>query len=299
MRSLIENFTENKYEFYLNEPLKKHANYRVGGPADLLIFPNSLKQIQEIVATVAKTPYKLSVIGKGSNILISDEGIRGVVIKLDKMDNFKQIQDDIFSLESGCSMVFLAMKFAKLGFSGFEFASGIPGNIGGSIYMNAGAHGSDMCKIIQEVTSISKHGEIKIRPFDKLFFKYRWSMFHENDEIILACKIKLQKANPQEVKNKVKMFRTIRTSKQPYDLPSCGSVFKNPPNLFAGELIELCGLKGYWHGGARVSNRHANFIVNENNASAQDIYELIQIVKKEVYKNFQIQLQTECRLINF
>lgn len=124
-------------------------------------------------------------------------------------------------------------------------------------------------------------------------------MFHENDEIILSCKVSLNKGDSEQIKEKVKLFRTVRTSKQPYDLPSCGSVFKNPQNLFAGELIELCGLKGYHHNGAQVSNKHANFIVNTGDATAQDIYELIQIVKKEVYNNFQVQLQTECRLINF
>lgn len=299
MKKLISLFEEKGLEFYLNEPLKKHANYRVGGPADVLIFPKSVDEVKIIVGEVSSTPFKLTVIGKGSNILISDDGIRGIVLKLDRMEEKLDLGNGLFQLDSGCNMVPLAMYFAKKGYSGFEFASGIPGNIGGSVYMNAGAHGSDMCKIITEVTSITKHGEIKVRSIDKLLFKYRWSMFHENDEIILSCKIKLNESEVELVKNKVKMFKTVRTTKQPYDLPSCGSVFKNPENLFAGELIELSGLKGYKHGGAQVSTKHANFIVNTGDATASDIYELIQIVKREVYKNFEIQLQSECRLINF
>lgn len=173
MKNLINQFENKGYEFYLDELLKKHTNYRVGGPADVLVFPKNIEEATQIISLVANSPYKLTVIGKGSNILISDEGIRGIVIKLDRMANFEMIEDGLFSLEAGCNMVPLAMKFAKQGYAGFEFASGIPGNIGGSIYMNAGAHGSDMFKIIEEVTSITKHGEVKIRSKEKIFYKYR------------------------------------------------------------------------------------------------------------------------------
>lgn len=174
MKNLINQFKLSEYEFYLDEPLKKHANYKVGGPADLLIFPQNIDEIIDIISLVSQTPYKLTVIGKGSNLLISDEGIRGIVIKLDRMNScIKLNEEGLFSLDAGCNMVPLAMQFAKEGYAGFEFASGIPGNVGGSVYMNAGAHGSDMFKIIEEVTSITKHGEIKVRSKEKIFYKYR------------------------------------------------------------------------------------------------------------------------------
>lgn len=301
MEKLINNFKSNDIEFYIDEPLMKHTNYKVGGPADILVYPKSIKELQNILIEVDKTPYKFTILGRGSNILISDWGIRGVVLKLDKINSIIECKDkkNQFELFAGASMVSIAVDFAKKGLTGMEFASGIPGNIGGSIYMNAGAHGSDMEKIITEVTSITNHGEIIVRDISQINFRYRWSMYQDNNEIIISCKVKLEQDDINETRNRVKRYRSVRTSRQPYDLPSCGSVFKNPENLYSGELIELCGLKGYSIGGAQVSTKHANFIVNTGNAKSSDIYKLIKLIQEEVYKNFEIKLQPECRLINF
>ena len=173
MEKLSKIFKDNNIELFIDEPLKKHTNYKVGGRADMLLYPKSVEELKLILSEVDRTPYQLTILGRGSNLLISDHGIRGIVIKLDNLNAVKKIDDVTYELESGVSMVSVSVDFAKKGLTGMEFASGIPGNVGGSIYMNAGAHGSDMQKVLIEVTSITKHGEIIVRSKEQLDFKYR------------------------------------------------------------------------------------------------------------------------------
>lgn len=275
---------------FQNEPMKKHTTFRTGGPADFLVTPTSEKEMIECL----KLDVKKTIIGNGSNLLVKDGGIRGLVIQTTKLNNITVDKDEI-KAESGALLSRIANIAKDNSLTGFEFACGIPGTIGGAVAMNAGAYGGEMKDVILRTRYADENGnvfEITNHEFD-----YRKSFFTGKNLIILASEIGLQNGDKEEIENKMKEYMTARNSKQPVNMPSAGSTFKRPVGFFAGKLIEDSGLKGYTIGGASVSTLHAGFIVNNGDATSKDILDLISYVQDKVYENYSVKLETEVKII--
>ncbi len=280
-----------------NEPMKKHTTFKIGGTADWFLVPQNKTQLKELVLKVKEQKIPFFVLGNGSNLLVGDNGIRGVVICLGKqMDNI-EICGTECCVESGALLSKTANATQRAGLSGLEFASGIPGSVGGAIFMNAGAYEHEMKEIIKTVEYMDKNGEIFTISNEKCDFGYRTSIFSKNDYIVLSAVLSLKEDSPEEIKKRMDDYTNRRTSKQPLEKPSAGSVFKRPAGYFAGALIEKSGLKGYQIGGAQVSEKHAGFIINTGNATAKDVLDLVEHIKKVVFENFGVMLETEVKMI--
>ena len=249
---------------YLNEPMKKHTSFKIGGPAECFIKIKTIEQLNEVLKYVKKENVKLTVIGNGSNILVSDKGIDGIVIKIEIEKIQQEIQNGkiILTVGSGIKLGALAQKLLKEEIAGFEFASGIPGTIGGAIRMNAGAHGSEMKDIIKTVTYMDRDGKIYRITNEQAKFEYRKSLFTTKNYIILETEIQLAKGNLKEIKEKMTEYANYRKERQPIEYPSAGSTFKRGEDFITAKLIDECGLKGYQIGGAQISEKHAGFIIN-------------------------------------
>ena len=282
-----------------NEPMSKHTSFKVGGNADYFIEINSDKNVINKISKFANENHiKLTIIGNGTNILVSDNGIRGIVLKL-KVDTSYNICDDYIEVSAGVQNAYVANIMLNNEMTGFEFASGIPGTIGGAIVMNAGAFGSEMKDILYEVSGIDLNTH-KIFNFNNndCQFSYRTSIFQNNPNLfILSAKIKYSQGNREDIKNLMNEYKEKRLSTQPLDKPSAGSTFKRGDGFITAKLIDEAGLKGYSIGGAMVSTKHAGFIVNTGSATAKDIEELIKYVKDEVYKKFNKKIEEEVRII--
>lgn len=292
-------FAHKKYPhstFRLNESMAKHTTFRLGGVADLFILPANMAEFISIISDLSSYNIPISMIGNGSNILVSDDGVRGVVFSTKKSFDHVSVTDDTLIVGAGLSLTSASKIASKHSLSGLEFASGIPGTIGGGIFMNAGAYGSEMSDIVEEVTAINCRGEIIKFSKENLKFSYRHSVFHEKDLFILEAKLKLCVAAPTDIEKKVATYLLQRVSKQPLQVPNAGSIFKRPIGNFAGTLIEQAGLKGFSIGGAAVSRKHAGFIVNTGNATANDVLSLIRHIQKVVKEKFQVNLETEVRI---
>ena len=282
-----------------NEPMSKHTSFKVGGNADYFIEINPDKNVINKISKFANENHiKLTIIGNGTNILVSDNGIRGIVLKL-KVDTSYNICDDYIEVFAGVQNAYVANIMLNNEMTGFEFASGIPGTIGGTIVMNAGAFGSEMKDILYEVSGIDLNTH-KIFNFNNndCQFSYRKSIFQNNPNLfILSAKIKYSQGNREDIKNLMNEYKEKRLSTQPLDKPSAGSTFKRGDGFITAKLIDEAGLKGYSIGGAMVSTKHAGFIVNTGSATAKDIEELIKYVKDEVYKKFNKKIEEEVRII--
>ncbi len=296
MREIFEKILgkENVFE---KEPMKNHTTFKIGGSADWFLVPQNKEQLTEIIAVIKEVKMPFFVLGNGSNLLVGDKGIRGVVICLGKqMDNI-EISENECRTESGALLSKVANAVQRQGLSGLEFASGIPGSIGGAVFMNAGAYEHEMKEIIKTVEYMDKNGEIFTISNEDCDFGYRTSLFSKNDYIVLGCTLILKVDNPCEIRKRMDDYTSRRTSKQPLEKPSAGSVFKRPVGHFAGALIEQSGLKGYQIGGAQVSQKHAGFIINTGNATAKDVLDLIEHIKKVVFENFGVMLEPEVKMI--
>lgn len=278
-----------------NEPMKNHTSFKIGGPADEFCAPKSIGEIEECIKYAEENKKPYFVIGNGSNILVSDKGIRGLVIKISGEFSGYEFFKDTVKAKSGVLLSTLAKAAQKNSLCGMEFASGIPGTLGGAIYMNAGAYGGEMRDIVKSVTYLEK-GEIK-KIESGFQFGYRKSIFAELGAIILEAELQLKSGDFDEIKAKMEDFKARRTEKQPLNLPSAGSVFKRPVGHFAGGLIEEAGLKGYSIGGARVSEKHAGFIVNTGGATAEDVLSLIEYIQKVIREKYSIELETEVKMM--
>ncbi|MBQ9267611.1 MAG: UDP-N-acetylmuramate dehydrogenase [Clostridia bacterium] len=274
----------------VNEPMKNHTTFRTGGVADFLAMPESKEEIQKLLALDCKK----TIIGNGSNLLVKDGGIRGLVIQLTKYNQYT-ISDDVIEASAGCYLAKLSHVAEENGLTGLEFACGIPGTLGGAIVMNAGAYGGEISSVVLETEFISENGNIMTITDGE--FGYRKSVFQGLKGIVLSSKLKLEHGNREEIKAKMLEYMTSRNAKQPVNFPSAGSTFKRPEGYFAGKLIEDAGLKGYQIGGAEVSTLHAGFIVNRGNASSKDILELIQYVQETIHKKYHVQLEPEVKII--
>ncbi|MBP3445084.1 MAG: UDP-N-acetylmuramate dehydrogenase [Bacilli bacterium] len=275
------------------------TTYKTGGIAKLVVYPNNINNLKQMLKLIHKYNIKYFILGKGSNTLFSDKEFNGVIIKLDKLNNFKIKQTEIY-VESGMILSKLVQAGVKNELTGLEFAIGIPGTIGGAIYMNAGAYGNNMSDIVKSVIVLNEKFQIKEIPLEKLKFDYRYSIFQDNKNLIcVAANIKLEHGNHDEIASKIKENLLKRKNSQPLEYPSAGSVFRNPEGNYAGKIIEELGLKGKNIGGAEISTKHANFIINKNNASSSDILNLIKLVQKEVKDKYKIDLKLEQQLVNW
>ncbi|HCI60031.1 MAG TPA: UDP-N-acetylenolpyruvoylglucosamine reductase [Ruminococcus sp.] len=279
-----------------NEPMSKHTSFKIGGNADVYIKVNNLSKLSTILKECQDSDVDYMLLGNGSNLLVSDDGIRDVVIRLD--GDFRKIalvDDTTIFCGAGATLAYLCKFALNCGLSGLEFAWGIPGTVGGAVFMNAGAYDGEMKDVVHSVSHISPTGEIGRIEKDDLNFGYRTSVYRSNNMIITGVTLKLKKGNPDEIRAKMDDYMSRRSTKQPLEYPSAGSVFKRPEGNFAGALIEQCGLKGKTCGGAQVSEKHAGFIINKSNATAKDVRDLISEIQKTVSDKTGYNL--ECELI--
>lgn len=280
----------------IDEQIRNHTYTKLGGAADFFVMPESVEQIQEIVrfANDAKVPFTL--LGNGSNLIVRDGGIRGIVMNLKKLNTIRH-QGDMVIAESGASIIDTSYYALKQSLSGLEFACGIPGTVGGALYMNAGAYGGEIKDCLDHAIVIDRSGELLTLKNEQFDFDYRTSNIPDNDYIVVEAHFKLTEGNPAEIKAIMDDLTAKRESKQPLEYPSCGSVFKRPPGYFAGKLIQDSGLQGKGLGGAEVSTKHAGFIVNKDNATATDYIAVIEMVRKTVKEKFGVELEREVRII--
>lgn len=289
--------TEIASDVKFSEEMKNHTTFKIGGAADIFVNASGADEIRNVLNWCRETDTPCMVMGNGSNMLVGDQGIRGVVIRVGNKMADCRIDGETVYAEAGILMSALAKKILDAKLTGFEFASGIPGTLGGGIYMNAGAYGGELKDIIEEVTYIDKDNNIRTAPNSELDFGYRHSMFETGEYVILSCKMKLEKGNYEEIKAQMADYTKRRNDKQPVSMPSAGSTFKRPEGYFAGKLIQDAGLMGYSVGGAQVSEKHAGFVVNTGGATARDVLDLIEHIQKTVLEKFGVRLEAEVRLI--
>lgn len=300
MKDIIDFIKNNKIGDYKeNVLMSTYTTYKVGGCVKVLVFPKDIEKLKLLIKELKENNINYKVIGNGSNLIFSDNEYNGVLIKLDHFNSL-EIDDTKITVGASYSLIKLSNKACFLGLTGLEFAAGIPGTVGGSIYMNAGAYNSDMGYIVKEVVVLNPYGEVETLYNKDLDFHYRSSFFQNNkDYIVISAVIVLKRGDKQLIKEIMEDRKQRRLSSQPLEYPSAGSVFRNPEGNFAGKLIEDCGLKGYRLGGARISEKHANFVINENNATAEDIRNLILLARDKVKEKYNIELKIEQEFVNW
>ena len=281
----------------LQEPMSRHTTFRIGGPADFYLCPHSTKEVQEIVEICKEEKLPYFVLGNGSNLLVSDKGYRGVVVQLWKNFSDITVKDCCIQAKAGALLSKVAVEALEAGLTGMEFASGIPGTIGGAAFMNAGAYGGEMKDIIKSVKVLDTQGEVRVLPKEELKMGYRTSIVKEKGYTVLSVELELSKGNREEIRNTMEDLKERRTSKQPLEMPSAGSTFKRPEGYFAGKLIMDSGLRGFSVGGAQVSEKHCGFVVNKGGATAMDVLNLIREVQRRVKEQFGVDLETEVRFL--
>jgi UDP-N-acetylmuramate dehydrogenase len=281
-----------------DEELARHTTMKIGGPADLFIEPTSIEGLKKTMQLVQKYRVNWRAIGRGSNLLVSDQGIDGVVIKLGNSLKAMELNETQLTVGAGYSLVALSVLISKKGLSGLEFASGIPGSVGGAVYMNAGAHGSDISKILTGAHILFEDGTLQWLTNDEMEFSYRTSVLQKKRPgIVVEARFQLTEGDKEQIVAIMQKNKDYRKETQPYDSPCAGSIFRNPLPHFAGKLIEESGLKGFQIGGAQISEMHGNFIVNAGDAKSDDVLQLIQYVKKTIMEKYKLQMETEVEII--
>lgn len=293
----IEEFEGLAKNIYFDEPMKNHTTFKIGGAADVFVDAESVREISDIIKCCKNNGIPYMVIGNGSNMLVSDKGIRGAVIKVGAKMNDISIDGETVTAGAGARLSAVANEALKVELSGFETLSGIPGMLGGAIYMNAGAYGGEIKDVLESVTYIDADGEIQTAQKNVLDLSYRHSMFEDSGFVIVSAVMKLKKGNYNDIRAAMLDYNKRRADKQPLSMPSAGSTFKRPEGHFAGKLIQDSGLMGYTIGGAQVSDVHAGFLVNRGGATAEDVMKLIEYVQKTVMEKFGVHLEPEVRLI--
>lgn len=279
----------------LNEPMSKHTTFKIGGPADIFVKVNSEEELKFILEHAKKNSIPVTVIGNGSNLLVKDKGIRGIVIKLDLKEI--TIEGKSIYVETGVLLTKLARVACDNSLTGIEFLMGIPGTFGGAIFMNAGAYGGQISDKLVEITYINENLEIETIKKADAKFNYRCSIFQEKKWIILNGKLQLEKGNKEKIIREMQNFLDKRLQNHPLQFPNAGSIFKRGENFITAKLIDGCGLKGYTIGGAEVSTKHAGFIVNKGNATAENVLGLIEYIKQRVKEKYNVDLQTEVEIV--
>ncbi|HZK43413.1 MAG TPA: UDP-N-acetylmuramate dehydrogenase [Syntrophomonadaceae bacterium] len=280
-----------------NEPMENHTSFKIGGPVDIMIEPDNTQLIKDIIDCCKVNEYPLFIFGLGSNLLVTDKGIRGVAIKLGNKLNNISINENEITAQAGVRLSVLAKQAAQKELTGLEFADGIPGSLGGAIVMNAGAYDGEMKNVLKTVTAISLDGKIKEFTLDNMEMDYRKSIFQKNGYYILSATLKLKFGEKAEILAKMQEFARRRRAKQPLEFPSAGSAFKRPAGHYVGPMIEKLDLKGFTIGGAQVSTKHAGFIINTGNATAQDVLELITYIQEKVKTKYNVNLEPELRIV--
>lgn len=284
-------------EVFLDYSLKEETTFNIGGAADIFIVPRNLMELISVLSILKENNVPYFILGAGSNLLIKDGGVRGAVIKLGDGFDYAHAKGDYILAGAAVSLAALSIEAKNAELSGLEFASGIPGTLGGALFMNAGAYGGEMKDVVSEVSFIDSDGTVKTITNDECDFGYRNSIFSSGEKIIVSAKLTLFRGNKDEISEKMRTLNAQRKEKQPLEYPSAGSTFKRPEGNFAGTLIEKAGLKGTKIGGAEVSDKHAGFIINTGDATAKDVLDLIELVKKEVFEKFDVKLFPEVKII--
>ena len=279
-----------------NEPMKLHTTFRVGGPTDVLVTPDT-ESLPEVIALCKKYNFPYYVVGNGSNLLVGDNGIRGVVIAMTNRIGDIVCDGEVITAGAGCTLAQIAVIAAGNGLAGFEFAAGIPGTLGGAVVMNAGAYGGEMKDVITSAVVLDRDGNRKELSVEELDLRYRHSCILENDYVVLRVTMKLHRGKVNEIRAKMAELREQRVTKQPLEYPSAGSTFKRPEGYFAGKLIMEAGLRGYQVGDAQVAEKHCGFVINRGNAKAADIIRLMQDVSEKVEEQFGVKLEPEVKMI--
>ena len=284
-------------ELRFHESMANHTSFRIGGGAEVMAFPKSAEELSRVLKVSRMLDCKPAILGAGTNVLAPDGGIGGLVICLkDCLDGMEQLSDSRIRVMAGVTMTRAAVFAANLGLSGLEFAHGIPGTVGGGVYMNAGAYGGEICQVCKCVEVMDYEGNLQKFCADKMEFAYRHSILEETPGIVVSAEFELEKAPVEQIKGKMKELMGKRSASQPLDLPSAGSAFKRPVGGYAAALIDQAGLKGYTVGGAAISTKHAGFAVNLGGATAADVQELLRQVSDIVFEKSGIRLEPEVRI---
>ena len=286
-------------ELKFDEPLAKHTSLRIGGGAEVMAFPQNAEELAEILKVSVLLDGSFAILGAGTNVLAPDEGVRGLVICLkDCLEGIEPLPENRLRVMAGVTMSRAAVVAANLGLSGLEFAHGIPGTVGGGVYMNAGAYGGEIRQVCKQVEVMNRQGQRRVLTAEEMGFSYRHSVLEETGDIVLSAEFALTPAEPEIIRGKMKELIGKRTASQPLDLPSAGSAFKRPVGGYAAALIEQAGLKGFRLGNAGISEKHAGFAVNLGGATADEMKQLLQTVSDRVYETSGIRLEPEIRIWN-
>lgn len=278
-----------------DEPMKKHTTFRIGGPADYFVTPHTFREVSEVIRLCREAQIPWYILGNGSNLLVSDKGYRGVIIQLFKNFNEVVVEDTCICAQAGAQNSVIAKRALEAELTGFEFAAGIPGTMGGAVVMNAGAYGGEMKDVLEEVTVLDENQEILTLPKEKLELGYRTSIIAKKQYVVLEAKLRLAKGEAQAIRARMEELKELRVTKQPLEYPSAGSTFKRPEGYFAGKLIMDAGLRGFSVGGAQVSEKHCGFVINKGDATAEDVDLLMKEVSRRVMEKFGVRLEPEVK----
>ena len=284
-----------KDSILIDEPMSRHTTFRVGGPADFFVTPKAKEEVRDVIRICKEAGMPYYIIGNGSNLLVSDAGYRGVIVQIYKEMNEVKVEGDLVKAQAGALLSGIAAKALGAELSGFEFASGIPGTIGGACMMNAGAYGGEMKDVLESVTVLTGKGKIIELGRNELELGYRTSVIAKKGYIVLGAALKLERGDGEKIKTYMDELKEKRVTKQPLEYPSAGSTFKRPEGYFAGKLIEDAGLRGFQVGGAQVSEKHCGFVINRDHATAADIMELMRQVQIRVKENSGVDLEPEVK----
>lgn len=286
-----------KMNIRLEEPMEKHTTFQIGGPAQFFVTPGTTEEIGQILRLCKSEKIPCFVMGRGSNLLVSDAGMEGVVLQL--YDNYSDyiIEGNQIKAQAGIMLSKIGYAAKENGLKGFEFAAGIPGTLGGAVMMNAGAYGGELKDIITTVQLMDESGNLLEKTCEEMDFGYRHSIVEKQRLVVLGATLTLEKGEKEVIEEKMRELAVARKTKQPLEFPSAGSTFKRPEGYFAGKLIMDAGLRGYQVGGAQVSEKHCGFVINKGNATAEDVLQLVADVKRKVYENFQVELEPEVKLV--
>lgn len=281
----------------VQEPMSSHTTFRIGGPADYFVMPETTEELAGVLKLCKEENAPYFILGNGSNLLVGDKGFRGVVVQLYKNFDGLLIEGTKVTAKAGAMLIRVAKEAGKAGLTGLEFASGIPGTIGGAMVMNAGAYGGEMKDVVTQVTVLTKEGDIKTLTGEEMNFRYRGSVVEDEGYIVLEAVMELQEGNLEEIQARIQELSVQRKTKQPIEYPSAGSTFKRPEGYFAGKLIQDAGLRGYSSGGAQVSEKHCGFVINAGGATAADVIQLMNDVSDKVKTQFGVTLEPEVKRI--
>lgn len=281
----------------VNEPMSRHTTFRIGGPADFFVVPGDVECVKQVAAFCKEEKLPYYILGNGSNLLVGDKGYRGVMIQLYKNFNQIRVEENRIIAQSGAMMAMIAKTALAASLTGFEFASGIPGTIGGAAVMNAGAYGGELRDVLLQTTVLTPEGEVLTLKTEEMEFGYRTSVVEKRHYTVLEVVLGLEPGDPEKIRSQMEDLKDRRVTKQPLEMPSAGSTFKRPEGYFAGKLIMDAGLRGFSVGGAQISEKHCGFVVNKGNATAEDVRELIRQVQERVQKQSGVLLEPEVKML--